>query len=308
VLDRVGVDIAAQVLEVLLGIDSGRYRPKMEGCEGGATLALSPCKSGYLEGQGFMGERLKGKTAIITGAGSGIGAATAELFVGEGALVLVVDRNADTALATAQRVSPNGQQAQPLSSDVSNEADIQAMVSKALDLWGHIDILVNNAGVRSDVDIQSFTPEEFDRVFGANLKGPLLCCKHVLPTMLEHGRGSIVNITSISSTCGIPGQPLYAPSKGGLLQMTRQLAVEFAGRGIRVNAVSPGTIETPLLGELPTDRSRWSDEHKWLLAQHPIGRFGRPAEVAAAILFLASDEASFITGANLAVDGGYAAQ
>jgi NAD(P)-dependent dehydrogenase (short-subunit alcohol dehydrogenase family) len=255
-----------------------------------------------------MGERLKGKTAIITGAGSGIGAATAELFVREGAAVLVVDRNAAGALATAQRMSPDGEQAQALAADVSDEGDVAAMADTALRTWGRIDILVNNAGVRSDVGITSFTPEEFDRVLGANLKGPLLCCKHVLPAMRDSGHGSIVNVASISSTCGIAGQPLYAPSKGGLLQMTRQLAVEFAKQGIRVNAVSPGTIETPLLGSLPQDATQWLDEHKWLLAHHPIGRFGQPIEVARAILFLASDEASFITGANLAVDGGYTAQ
>jgi NAD(P)-dependent dehydrogenase (short-subunit alcohol dehydrogenase family) len=261
-----------------------------------------------LKGYYFMGERLKGKTAIITGAGSGIGAATAELFVCEGAAVLVVDRNAEGAIATAQHISSDNEQAQAMCIDVSNEADVEAMVSRALRMWSRIDILVNNAGVRSDVDIRSFAPDEFDRVFGANLKGPLLCCKYVLPAMLENRHGSIVNVASISSTCGIAGQPLYAPSKGGLLQMTRQLAIEFAGRGIRVNAVSPGTIETPLLGELPQDPAQWSEEHRWLLAHHPIGRFGQPIEVARAILFFASDEASFITGANLAVDGGYTAQ
>jgi NAD(P)-dependent dehydrogenase (short-subunit alcohol dehydrogenase family) len=191
---------------------------------------------------------------------------------------------------------------------ISNEAEIEIMVNTVLRTWGRVDVLVNNAGVRSDVDIRSFTPDEFDRVFGTNLKGPLLCCKHVVPAMLDNGHGSIVNVTSISSTRGISGQPLYAPSKGGLLQMTRQLSIEFARRGIRVNAVSPGTIETPLLGELPQDSTQWSDEHKWLLAHHPIGRFGQPIEVARAILFLASDEASFITGANLAIDGGYTAQ
>ncbi|KPV51513.1 short-chain dehydrogenase, partial [Kouleothrix aurantiaca] len=126
--------------------------------------------------------------------------------------------------------------------------------------------------------------------------------------MSSAGAGSIVNVASISATCGIAKQPLYAPAKGGLLQMTRQLAVEYAARGIRVNAVAPGTIVTPLLGELPANPADSAAAHKWLLAHHPIGRFGQPAEVAAAILFLASDEASFITGANLAVDGGYAAQ
>jgi NAD(P)-dependent dehydrogenase (short-subunit alcohol dehydrogenase family) len=255
-----------------------------------------------------MGTRLKGKVAVITGAGSGIGAATAELFGQEGAAVLLADRDLPGAQAVAGRISAAHSQALAVDADIADERAVAAMVRTALDTWGRIDILVNNAAVRSDLDIGSFTPAEFERVFGANLKGPLLCCKHVLPIMLDAGGGSIVNVASISATCGIAGQALYAPSKGGLLQMTRQLAVEFAPRKIRVNAVSPGTIVTPLLGTLPADPADWSEEHKWLLAHHPIGRFGQPGEVATAILFLASDEASFITGANLAVDGGYAAQ
>ena len=255
-----------------------------------------------------MSNRLASKVAIITGAASGIGAATAERFCREGAAVLVVDRNGDGAAAVAQRLDPSGQLARGVLADVQDEAAARACVRAALEAWGRLDILVNNAGVASGMDLLEFTPEEFDRVIGINLKGPLLFCKHSVPAMRSGGGGAIVNVASISASCGIPGQALYAPSKGGLLQMTRQMAVEYAGHNIRVNAVSPGTIETPLLRPPNDDLEKHQRQLEWLRTQHPIGRFGQPDEVAAAILFLASDEASFITGANLAVDGGYAAQ
>jgi NAD(P)-dependent dehydrogenase (short-subunit alcohol dehydrogenase family) len=255
-----------------------------------------------------MNHRLAGKTAIITGAASGIGAATAERFCQEGAAVLVVDWNGEGAAAVAQRLDPTGQRAGYLPGDVQDEATAAASVQAALARWGRLDIVVNNAAVASAIDLLEFTPEEFDRVLGVNLKGPLLFCKHAVPAMRRSGGGAIVNVASISSTCGIPKQPLYAPSKGGLLQMTRQLAVQYAEDNIRVNAVSPGTIETPLLRPLNDDVAGHERHLAWLRARHPLGRFGQPEEVAAAILFLASDEASFITGANLAVDGGYAAQ
>jgi len=254
-----------------------------------------------------MSNRLASKVAIITGAASGIGAATAERFCREGAAVLVVDRNGDGAAAVAQRLDPSGRRARGVLADVQDEAAARACVRAALEAWGRLDILVNNAGVASGMDLLEFTPEEFDRVIGINLKGPLLFCKHSVPAM-RSGGGAIVNVASISASCGIPGQALYAPSKGGLLQMTRQMAVEYAGHNIRVNAVSPGTIETPLLRPPNDDLEKHQRQLEWLRTQHPIGRFGQPDEVAAAILFLASDEASFITGANLAVDGGYAAQ
>ncbi len=255
-----------------------------------------------------MNNRLAGKTAIITGAASGIGAATAERFCQEGAAVLVVDWNGEGAAAVAQSLDPTGQRAGYVQGDVQDEATAAASVQAALERWGRLDIVVNNAAVASALDLLEFTPDEFDRVLGVNLKGPLLFCKHAVPAMRRTGGGAIVNVASISSTCGIPKQPLYAPSKGGLLQMTRQLAVQYAEDNIRVNAVSPGTIETPLLRPLTDDVAGHERHLAWLRARHPLGRFGQPEEVAAAILFIASDEASFITGANLAVDGGYAAQ
>lgn len=255
-----------------------------------------------------MGERLKNKVAIVTGAGSGIGAATAALFAAEGALVLAADRDGASAEATVQQIADAGQTARAVQVDVAQEAEVAAMVQAALDAWGRIDILVNNAGVGGGGNVLEFESEAFERVLGVNLKGPLLCCKHALPHMLERGQGAIVNVASISSTCGIPNQAVYGPSKGGIWLLTRQLAIEFAERGIRVNSVAPGTIETGMLGGMTSESDNLPPRLEWLLDRHPVKRFGKPAEVATAILFLASDEASFVTGANLAVDGGYTAQ
>ncbi len=255
-----------------------------------------------------MGDRLIGKAAIITGAASGIGAATARRFHAEGAAVLIVDVNGQDAAALARSLDPSGRQARDLTADVQSEAAVRACVAAAQDAWGRLDIVVNNAGVPSRMSLEELTSEEIDRVVGVNLKGPLLLCKHAMPIMQRGGGGAIVNVASISSTCGIPGQFIYAPSKGALAQMTRQLAVEYAVHNIRVNAVAPGTIDTPMLRSGGSDPERHKRTLDWLLARHPIGRFGQPEDVANAILFLASDEASFITGANIAVDGGYAAQ
>jgi NAD(P)-dependent dehydrogenase (short-subunit alcohol dehydrogenase family) len=254
-----------------------------------------------------MNERLTGKVAIISGGASGIGRATAERFCREGALVLLVDWSEQGA-AVARSLDGSSRRARFVRGDVQVEATAAASVHTALEAWDRLDIVVNNAAVASGYDLLDFTPEEFDRVIGINLKGPLFFCKHAVPALRRSGGGSIVNVASISSTCGIPKQPLYAPSKGGLLMMTRQLAVQYAADNIRVNAVSPGTIETPMLAP-PNDDVASHERHlAWLRSRHPLGRFGQPEEVAAAILFLASDEASFITGANLAVDGGYTAQ
>jgi NAD(P)-dependent dehydrogenase (short-subunit alcohol dehydrogenase family) len=255
-----------------------------------------------------MGDRLTGKAAIITGAASGIGAATAKRFHAEGASVLIVDRTGEDAAALARSLDPSGRQVRAVTADVQDEAALRGCVAAAVESWGRLDIVVNNAGVPSRMPLEELTPEEIDRVIGTNLKGPLLLCKHAVPVMQRGGGGAIVNVASISSTCGIPGQFIYAPSKGAIAQMTRQLAVEYASHNIRVNAVAPGTIDTPMLRQRVADVERQKRSLDWLLARHPIGRFGQPEEVANAILFLASDEASFITGANLAVDGGYAAQ
>ena len=250
-----------------------------------------------------MSGRLQDKIAIITGAASGIGAATAIRFVTEGAKVLLVDTNSAGLGDVLQTIGDNDH-AQSIVADVQDEDAVESCVRQAVEAWGRVDIVVNNAGISGKLSLLEFTKEEFDRIMGVNLRGPLLFCKHAIPAMTSGG--AIVNIASISSTSGIPGQAIYAPSKGGILQMTRQLAIEYAQQNIRVNAVAPGTIETPMLQG--NDPERMKKTLGWLMNMHPIGRFGKPEEVANAILFLASDEASFITGANLAVDGGYTAQ
>jgi NAD(P)-dependent dehydrogenase (short-subunit alcohol dehydrogenase family) len=250
-----------------------------------------------------MGQRLQDKIAIITGAASGIGAATAIRFVHEGANVLLVDTNGDGLADVSQQIADDSR-VRNIVADVQDETAVESSVQMAVKSWGRVDIVINNAGIGSNISLLDFTKQEFDRILGVNLRGPLLFCKHAIPVMVNGG--AIVNIASISSTSGIPGQALYAPSKGGILQMTRQLAIEYAQQNIRVNAVAPGTIETPMLEGDDPERTKIVLD--WLLKMHPVGRFGKPEEVANAILFLASDEASFITGANLAVDGGYTAQ
>lgn len=250
-----------------------------------------------------MRQRLEGKIAIVTGAASGIGAATAMRFVEEGANVLLVDINEIGLVEVSQQIDDDDKVKYQVA-DIQDESAVRTCVQVAVDTWGRVDILVNNAGVGNNLPLQDISQEEFNRIFGVNLRGPLLLCKHAIPTMTQGG--AIVNVASISSTSGIPGQSIYGPSKGGILQLTKQLAIEFAQQNIRVNAVAPGTIETPMLqGNDPEAMKPILD---WLLDKHPIGRFGQPEEVANAILFLASDEASFITGANLPVDGGYTAQ
>lgn len=255
-----------------------------------------------------MTGRIHDKVAIITGAGGGMGEATAIRFAAEGARVVICDIDGASVETVATQIRASGGDALALTIDVTDDAQVQRLVQTAVAQWGRLDILVNNAGVGSGTGLADTSDEEWYRVLDANLKGPFLCSKHGIAAMLTTGGGAVVNVASISSTAGIPNQAVYAPSKGGLLQMTRQMAIEFAQRHIRVNAVSPGTIETPMVKRVLASMADPDSLMDFLLKNHPVGRIGQPVEVANAILFLASDEASFITGANLAVDGGYTAQ
>ena len=250
--------------------------------------------------------RLDGKVALITGAASGIGKVAASLFAREGAKVVVADVTDDSGRATVEEITSAGGQAAFVHSDVSNADSVEAMVRFAVDTFGSLDVLYNNAGIfPGDDDSVTNTDEAvWDRVMDINLKGVFLGCKHAIPAMLESGGGSIVNVASFVALMGAATpQIAYTSSKGGVLAMTREIAVEFARKGIRANALCPGPIETPLLQELLADPAR----RERRLVHIPLGRFGRAEEIANAALFLASDESSFMTGSALVVDGGITA-
>jgi NAD(P)-dependent dehydrogenase (short-subunit alcohol dehydrogenase family) len=244
---------------------------------------------------------LSGKTAIITGGGSGIGRAIAAAFAREGASVVIAGRHQDKLDHAALEIGP---QCQAVAADVSKSADVEMLVAAATRKFKRIDVLVNNAGILLPGTAESLTEEDFDQTFNVNVRGLWLLSRAVLPHMRAAGGGSIINIGSVLSTLGARNRLAYSASKGAVLAMTRAMALDHAGEKIRVNCICPGIVETEMVARFSTDESARQQR----IAMHPMGRFGQPEEIASAAVFLASDESGWTTGSVLTIDGGYSAQ
>jgi len=251
--------------------------------------------------------RLLGKSVVITGAANGIGRATAELFALEGARIVAGDIDANGLNRLCEHLQSQGAVIAAVVGDVSKPEDARGVVEAAVERYGRLDVLVANAGVIPLRNINEATPEDWDEVMAVDGRGMFLCCKYAIEEMLKTGGGSIVCLSSISGVAGQKGQSTYGPAKFAATGLTKHLAVEWADRAIRVNAVAPGTIKTERVLRLPEEPGG-SEYIEEIERMHPMGRLGEPEEVDQAIAFLASDQASFITGAILPVDGGYLAR
>ena len=244
--------------------------------------------------------RLNGRGVIVTGGGSGIGRAIAQHCAAEGARVLVGDIDASGGQATAELIQHSSGQARFVQADVARAEDVGRMVAAALADGGRLDALVNNAARGGGDDLLSIDEAEWDRIIAIVLKSVYLCTRAVLPAMLEHGKGAIVNIASVNGMTGL-GNDAYSAAKAGVINLTQNVAVRYGGQGIRANVVSPGTVRTPIWSERVARRP---DIFERLQSWYPLGRVGEPADVAGAVVFLLSDEAAFVNGAVLTVDGG----
>ena len=247
--------------------------------------------------------RLEGKVAIITGAASGLGQATALLFAREGAKVVIADINEVGAAETLDQIEAAGGKGLVVRTDVTSAKDTERMVEKTVQTYGKLDILFNNAGIAMRLPVVELAEADWERCIDINLKGVFLCSKYALPEMIKNGGGSIINMSSIYGIVGARTRAAYAASKGGVANLTRSMALDYAKYNVRVNCICPGFVETPLFKGVV----RTQAEYEALVNLHPMGRLGLPIEIAYGALYLASDESSFVTGIALPIDGGYTA-
>ena len=253
--------------------------------------------------------RLDGKVTIITGAASGIGLATAELFMREGAHVVIADRDLAAAEKAAAALKTKGKgRCVAMACNVAKATDVEALFAAVIKEFGRVDVLVNNAGYGIAGTVSETSDEDWDALMDVNVRGVFLCCKHAIKAMKKSGGGVIVNVASVVAAVGIRNRAAYVASKGAVAALTRSIALDYVGDHIRCNAIAPGTIETPYYTEILARAEDPVAIKKGLEARQPMGRLGTPDEIASGILFLSCDESRFATGSILTLDGGMTAQ